>query len=594
MPVQTTSEGEKDQTRTPSPYPLAGPVIKTSPPEWVAADEALPFSPESSPALVPVVISLSARFGIFASGALGSRQKEIRIRTYLEGALWNPYNRPIRLHNRTGLQPVCQALIGGLPALRIHNRSQGISTGWLEPDASTNSQGGAPGLHGWIRLPPLLAPGEIYYLQEPDSKSQPEGLARTLHPGFAVGPGDSVDIEFEKTPHSLMAALVDLSESDPLKAAQQGRSWFKALGKAPVPGPIRFARADAGERPFYLAEGSLAFRREQCQLLAGFVRGESTWDGLLDPRRQELPFGETLMDASGNAISVEDLIEVVLETPPRSFPEDQATRAQTPLFAWPDKPTPEFPATLDWMDMVEGQRMGAPGATLLNRWLAASACFLRGPPVLQLQMVSGSSVGYLPALPVNSLDMGAWARLLGQRAGTPSNPGSTSGYYPAFGTTSSNRPGDFAPGPKPGLAAQRLVAELIKEPAHSVEDFFNKGYLAKAMRPESPFLAARLSPLRGWLDPASLPVNHPGAWVLHLTVLAREQHRSVECRARIWLLQTSPPDQPVRLEVMRLEWPPLANPSGLPTPAGQPENSDRKTTPTGRRRSVPETEHQRR
>lgn len=537
---------------TPPPYPLQGDLPATQPTLWVAAEDPLPFSPQSSPALVPVPVQLSTRFSVFASGAATSRQKEIRIRLYLEGSIWNPYNRPLRLHSRTGLQPQFQAVFAGFPALRIHNRTQGFSTGWLEPDQSVNAQGGAPGIHGWVRMPATLAPGQVFHFEEPDLRWQPEGLARTLHPGFPVGPGDRVTIEFKKMPeHQLLAALVSLEESDPLQAAQSGRTWF-SVSALPVEFPeLEFSRADNGPRPFYIHGGSLAFRKENCQLRAGFRRPINTLTGRLDPRRKQIAFDSQIADATGRNTPASELVNAVLELPPVT--DASLPQWWPPLYSWPDNATPDFIQCTDWLTWPEGQRIGAPSAALLNDWLARAAPSLREGTAIELFHATQGKAAYIPALPVNCLDPQAWSGPLGARS-HQMDSAATKALYPRYPTPDLNRATDWAEGRPPDEAAQQLVDLLQTRPARSLADFFNHGYLEQAIYPghETPPLG--LSPLRGWLSSGQLPAAHPAVWVLHLYGEATEGHRTATCAARVWLLQAPwyPGVEP--FEIMRFEW----------------------------------------
>ena len=85
-----------------------------------------------------------------------------------------------------------------LPKFRISNLSKGFSTDWIEMDELINTQTGAEGFHGWIRVKGELEPGESVVIREPDTKNQPEGLARTVHPAFMIGPADKIHIEFQQ------------------------------------------------------------------------------------------------------------------------------------------------------------------------------------------------------------------------------------------------------------------------------------------------------------------------------------------------------------------------------------------------------------
>lgn len=525
---------------------------------WIPGGEELPFQPEMAPALVPVVRNLGLRFSIFAAGPARSREKTVRIRYFMEAELWNPYNRSMRLHAGGGRDPVFRLLFWNLPEVRLHNRSRGLSTGWLSLDAAPNAASGERGLHAWMQLPATLAAGESVALLEPDPARQPEGLARTLHPGFLVGPADIVEIEFHSGNGGVYAACLPMDGADPLDAALDGEGWFRVEG-FPADWPsLRFDRADAGPRPFLLSGGSLSFRHSMAQMLLGIETRLPRRDPLLDPRRRRIHSRMTFTSAAGVDQTGYDLLALSalnLRDPPHQAPPGDADPVA--LFSWPDSP-PENPlAASDLPHWEESFRIGAPGAARINAWLDQPG-FLRAHsnrnrPV-QLTASDGRIVDYAPAFPVNLRSPGAWLNLLDPQ---PEDPPAAFVRYPAFPHLRNFSSTDFHQWPRSRVhdAAIQLANAASLTPAASVPAFFNQGRLPDAF-PLTADSTPRhnLLPLRGWLRKAPFPRPRGPAWLLNVAVRLHQGDLILRKAARLWLLEEPGVDGEAGFRVIRFEW----------------------------------------
>ncbi len=517
---------------------------------WITAGNPLPFSPELSPSLVPVPRRLALHFGIFASGAMGSREKVIRIRYYLSGTLWNPYNRPLALHNGGGLRPVTRMVLRNLPEVRIHNLTRGYSTGWIPLDEVVNDQTGEAGIRGWIRLPGTLRAGDNYAFVEPDPGSQPEGLARTVHPAFQVGPADAVEIEFRSRPGGVDLALVDLDVADPGEAATAGLGWFR-LERFPVEFPLlEFPRADEGGQPFYLAGGSLAFRREHCQAALVFARNGLPGVPELDPRRRSVAADAVYPTASGGSLSGTELVAAACLLPSGTSDTDPAAPAMQALFSWPEERPEGLLTASDLPGWREAFRLGAAGAKEHNALLDRSPMPPLRPDSDDFSPEPVPGWKYEERFPVNLVGATAWQALLERSASTDPVTGAL--RFPAFMQVDPARPEDFRSWSKTRLrlAAEKLAGDIGLDPAKSVTDFFNRGRLATAFASTGPGAAIdQLLPFRGWLRNSPLPGPHGSAWILHLAVRLTRERGSSLIPARAWLLET-----PEGFSVVRFEW----------------------------------------
>ena len=267
--------------------------------EWIPEQQPLEFRPEMSPAFTPVVYHVGLRFGIFASGSAGQREKVVRMRYYIDCGLWNPYNRELQFHGRNRPDPVFQVVMWNLPRLRITNITQGVSTGWIGMDDLVNPQTGAMGIHGWVRMNQGLAPAESVLIHEPDTKSQPEGLARLVHPSFMLGPADEVHVEFQPSERGISIACLGMDESTPLVAAQNGDGWFRVEDFTIDLPDMEFDRADAPQHPFYLEYGSLSFREQHVQMEISADRTDALVRLESDPRRKTIRSTDDFVAASG-------------------------------------------------------------------------------------------------------------------------------------------------------------------------------------------------------------------------------------------------------------------------------------------------------
>jgi len=517
---------------------------------WVPRQEPLPFLPESSPALVPVPTGLELHFGIFASGPTGSREKVVRIRYYLTGNLWNPYNRPMDLHVGSGLRPVMQMVWTNLPRVRIHNRTRGYSTSWIELDLAANDQTGAQGLHGWIRGPQTLERGQSFAFVEPDPEDQPEGLARTLHPAFQVGPADTVEVEFRPSVSGISLALLNLESGHPVRDALSGQGWFRVEGFPVEFSRLEFPRADEGPQPFYLSGGSLAFRREHCRGRISMARPGLPGVPASDPRKRLIQASARYPAADGTPFSGTDLVQLVFHDQAGAANPEKSPIGDFSLVSWPGETPADLFSATDLPQWEEGFRLGTEGAGGLNGlfeeasftpWVAPGSDSL-------LEPVPGWS--YHETRPVNLLSPEGWRELL-QRSVLPA--GETGDLvFPAFMAPMEGELMDFIPVTRPELesAAENLALAIRDSPSTSVGEFFTRGRLGTAFR-NSGFAHEldSLLPLRAWLRRSPPLVRHGSAWILHLAVRRHLEGAIQDHTARVWLLDT-----PDGFAVIRFEW----------------------------------------
>jgi hypothetical protein len=491
----------------------------------------------------PVVTSLGLRFGIFASGTIGSREKIVRVRYYLEGALWNPYNIPLRMHDSGGMEASFRLIFWNLPEVRIHNLSRGLSTGWIGLDRAANSQSGNNGIDGWIRTAPQLEAGAQVAFLDPDPDRQPEGLARTLHGGFAAGPADRIRIEFRMGGEGVSAACLPMETANPLEAARSGHGWFRIEGFPVQLDPVEWTRADDDPAPFYLYSGSLGFRQENARHQIAFQRTSACFEGQVDPRRQAIVNGDSRTDANGFAVTDQSLVEIKSLDLQGDLPDKPVAGFHPPLFSRPEKPPGSLLAASDIQQWREGFRLGSANAKRINSVLDLEGTFVDEPPL------------YEPSFPVNMLSPQGWRAILETSDHLPSDPESI--QVAAYPNSQADRAIDFRQWSMAAVdGASRGLSEMIRhKPSGSISDFFNRGLLTDSF-PAS--IAGdpghQLLPLRGWLRKAPAVRRHGSAWILHLLLEGKRNRNLIRRSARVWLLERAAGMETSRFEIIRFEW----------------------------------------
>lgn len=527
---------------------------------WIPANEPLPFLPDASPAFVPVVTRLALKFGVFASGPVRNREKPVRIRFYLEGEVWNPYNRPIQLHAGNNRRSVFRAIFFNLPEVRLRNLSNGATSSWILIDAAANSNSGQTGLHAWVKLPGLLQPGQHVAFLEPDPASQPEGLARNLHPGFLVGPADQVRVEFRAPAEGTFAALLSAYSDKPLEDALDGAGWFRLEGFKDAWPPLEFPRADSGPRPFYLPDGSLSFRIENSHLELEAIRNPDSLTSL-DPRRLLILHDEAYQQADGSWLPAPAWIAYRARSLMHATPANPPVAAPAPdlaLFSWPEDEPTTLLAASDLPQWHNSFLTGSPGASLLNTIFSSDWAWANPPPpgeLAALQAPDGSLQTYREFLHINGLDPASWARSIALSA--TYEPAAGAFRFPAFASSQPAAGLDQVTLSEPDLtlAAELLVGEIRQNPFRSVPEFFNRGPLVRSLPVlGAPAVAPVLLPLRAWLRAAPPPRAHGAAWLLRLVVHASRDQLAVTKAARLWLLEVAQADGSPRFEIIRFEW----------------------------------------
>lgn len=529
---------------------------------WIPWTEAFAMIPEASPSFVPVVRRLGVQFGIFASGNRLNGEKVIRIRYYLDGEIWNPYNRPLHLHPGSGLRAQFTVLFWNLPEVRIHNRSMGLSTEWIPLDAAENANSGARGIRGWIRTPGIMPSGGSLSFEEPDPRYQPEGLARTLHPGLLVRPADRIEIEFRQGPGGIYAACLPIEDEEPMEAALEGHGWHR-IESFPAEWPeLPFSRADEGDRPFLLEDGSLSFRRENTQIRLDLVQSTDLVSAGIDPRRRHFHFLEAVPDSSGIWHPGSRLLQLQVHNqlagPEIAVPPSGWREEAEALFSWPEEEPETLRESMDLPVWAGGFRSGAAGASRLNVHLDIPGYWTgQKDEALISELIDGEGNRHLytPSVPINSLSSKRWLESLVRSS--EADPDNTDlRRFPVYPFINTYDDRHFQAWSMPDLeaAADSLVESIREKPAPSVSVFFDAGLPEESLpaNSQNPTLH-QLMPLRGWLGKQDLPRLHGSAWVLHVAIRGILDHRTIWKSARLWLLETQSHGGERRFEVIRFE-----------------------------------------
>jgi hypothetical protein len=493
-------------------------------PLWLNVVSPLPFSPEFAPALTPVLHSLALRFSIFASGPIGSREKVIRIRYFIEGTLWNPYNRPMTFHSGSSSRAAFRLEFTGLPRVRIHNMSRGLRTAWIDLNRAANEQSETIGISAWVDLPPAVEAGGYLPFTSPRPERQPEGLARTLHRGFLIGPADRIKLDFEPAgPIGVVAEPLEANgENNP---ATGKRAW--AVLEAPQEGwpELIFNRADAGNQPFYLPNGSLSFTQESAY--ARFEMRPTVDAGIpdADPRLQT-EIGDQATARKRKGLFV-DLREG--QQPPPNLPPPLA------LFSWPEKPPSSLLTATDIPWFKNGFRVGWP-ETSLNAILDHPAAW--NPQAIPMQAPNETDWhDYSRCIPINCISPDMWYETITASALRMNE----TWRFGAFGTVNPDFQGDHINIPDEDLrAGSTAMATLGSEaPLPSIAEFFSSSRPLAAMGslPDS-LTPVQSLPFKALFRNGPPPARHSSAWLIHLAARFKDESSVTFKTARFWLIET--------------------------------------------------------
>lgn len=511
---------------------------------WVPDGSPIPFIPAAYPANVPVVTHINLRFGIFATGPVDKPRKVVRIRFYIDCGIWNPYNRPMRFHDGSGENPAFMVLFRNMPSIRIHNISTGISTEWIPLDGCGNPRTGESGIHAWVRTSRTIGAGSIRVLSEPDPQVQPEGLARTIHPAFLMGPADEIEIEFKRSESGVTVACSPIGHAP---SGQAPTEWFLANTLNERFPTIHFTRADDPNRPFYIESGSLSFRPVNTHLQVLVNRPVESLQGLSDPRHQHLHPEHPLFDATGKKIPYESLLNSQISNSRHSPIHQYQPPPGISILSWPGSEPNSLTEASDLPEWENAFLLGTTGASKVNEIFMTK--WPHGYNSIRREIPSVGEFSFAAAVPVNSLSRKAWLNALGMDTDEPAfgypkyaNPQNASDYWALDRSALIS-------------AINRLVTQIEKHPSISLPDFFNRGKLIHAFNEtygEDPLV--RFAPVRGFLRTSPPLVPHGSAWVLHIAVFIQEDGKSIKKSARVWLLKNPNKTGSDTLKLIHFEW----------------------------------------
>jgi hypothetical protein len=514
---------------------------------WVPNGSPIPFDPDASPAKVPVITHVNLRYGIFATGPVDKARKVVRIRFYIDCGIWNPYNRPIRFHEMSGMNAAFMVRIANMPSVRIHNRSTGMSTEWIPLDTCRNANTGESGIHAWVRTNRMIGPGESLTLSEPDKRAQPEGLARTLHPAFPVGPADEIGIDFKQSKEGITVTC------DPIEgtSGEQGSAdWFHASVSGNTVPPLHFVRADDPNRPFYLESGSLSFRLQNTHQQILVSRPKHVLQGLSDPREQQFYSHHPIIDAAGNQMPIQQLLNTNFQNLRRSSHHSHDPPPAISILSWPGAEPDSLIQATDLTEWNNAFLLGSPDATTVNDFFMTK--WPHQIDTIEREIPIKGAFTFAHTLPVNSVSQSAWQEALAINA---RNPDESVFGYPKFAHP--QNAADYWNPDSSHLksAIGRLVRKIERDPSISIPDFFNRGKLVHAFAEtygEDPLM--RFAPVRGLLRKSPPLVPHGSAWILHMAVSNVEDGKPINKSARVWLLKTPDSQDSNSLQIIHFEW----------------------------------------
>jgi hypothetical protein len=535
----------------PFPFPVNGvaPVLPPAPvdpgtlPQYIfSPSEDIPFLPRLSPAAVPVVRLLTLRAGFFATGPPRSREKTVRIRYYLEGELWNPYNRTLRLHPGSGLRRIAELSISKLPSVRIHNVSRGLSSGWRRLDEISNQSSGKRGISAYLELPPQLGPGETIRFIEPHPHDQPEGLARTLLSGFPVTGWDRINIEWKSPETALHFEIIS-----------EGVPWFTADVPHPEYPRLEYSSAAYAEVPFLISSGSLSFRYTDTRFALSMAHKGPLAKKHLDPRRSHLSPSRPLHIDTGRRIPFDEAIECVLtEATASSVPEPLTIAQEEPLFSWPHSTPDSLFESLDLPLPDPLYSLGTRRGRHLNQLIDEVAFGEAMEEPTRVVLAGDEARLFAPSLPLNTAVAAHWDAFLRRTTSTVS----TNRSLPRFVHARAHEPEDwihFNAGVWDTLCTY-LADQAENDPVATAGDWFSKGTFLNALR------EATGTPVPERIASAVL-LRHPGliarcsaTWYLHLAVRTQAGRHQIVRQARIALLYSHSPEGNPEVRILHFQW----------------------------------------
>lgn len=504
---------------------------------------AIPFRPDLSELAQPVLLAARLHIGVFAAGPASNPAKTVRLRYYLECQLWNPWNRPLRMHSGTARRSVTEAIFWNLPSLRLRNESTGMASAWLSLDDARNSSTGKAGISAWLRIKGVLGPGEVYNVLEPDPRYQPEGLTRTLLTGFAVEPQDRIRIEFEPSPAGVGFALLPLGESDPLASARAGNGWLRRTGQQAHWPDLYFEQAEQPNWPFLLTEGSLGFRPRHVQTKLQIGWQELLPELAIEPRLRKIDSEDHLFHARDGRVRADrHWLTQVVAMGSQPWPEPAQWDPVGPLapFSWPSGEAASVWRQLDLPLPMPLFRLGSANAPQINTLLhepqlrqriAAKAM----ASVQTWPTVAGGVNRWVPALHIQQGKPMRWLEaFLGGAVPQQPWPGKAFALY-ADPRDSQSEDFQYLPAAQITRLAEEQAANRMSHGLTSLAALFDQGELLNALpevqqQPPGQWLA-----LRGLLRDAPLLVAHGATGILHIAAKSPQPGPVIRRYARLWV-----------------------------------------------------------
>lgn len=332
----------------------------------------------------------------------------IRLRFFLDLDVWNPWQQAMHLDpaiegNRS---PVWRWVIEGMPEVNLINHSLGVETGYQPLDFAFNeSRPREERIAAWFESPNgvrVLEPGERWLLTEPNTRLQPQGLARLLHRSFPVRPADRLELRFRSNSEGLAFSLAPYDPAVLPQRQMVGPTYWRFSGVPLEDFSLLFERADQQPNPVYRPGLSQDFRRRNSQFRLEFQLRPDAWESWIyaaDSRRENWPWQNALWEGCGWTAS--DIFR---------FQQSRVERAEAMRLQMEFDPTPLF------------QAVELP-LTSYREWRMLPTDWGGGPglgfpiPVADQTLLNHSWFDSLDVdrpvwLPINALDYEAWYPLL--------------------------------------------------------------------------------------------------------------------------------------------------------------------------------------
>lgn len=298
----------------------------------------------------PVITEFIIRWAVFSRKASGTLFKP-SLRFYVDIELYNPWPWPIQLSNNNDLRAYT-VMVEGMPEIRFRNTTRGYTTTWFKIDDIYQSSGSDRETSSWLEIDvtaggnrtgiPILNPGEVYRLADPDPTNQPQGLwkgnninqdigLRASDPGGPgnVGTNDTIVVELRPPNNDSSLAKYSVRLIEGHSAGRDDTHPIAEVRNIPYTNSTvtyQFASAGTSSPAYIQGDGySSDIDVSDTYIFAYHFRMQGSsvnvdaqnveWLGSADVRNPSIDYDGTYYSADGTMKNYSDIIDIAAENP---------------------------------------------------------------------------------------------------------------------------------------------------------------------------------------------------------------------------------------------------------------------------------------